>query len=102
MPEEIFIVLVTAMVLGVPILGLTIRMVAKPMAEAIATLKDSFTGERHQSFDSMDSRRLMILEEEVDTLKKVVDHLAEVEEFQDALKASDTPEGGLLPPPSDG
>lgn len=101
MPEEVFIVLVTAMVLGVPILGLTIRMVAKPMAEAFATLKDSFTGDRHQSFDSMDSRRLMILEEEVDTLKKVVDHLAEVEEFREALKAPNAPEGGFLPPPSD-
>jgi hypothetical protein len=99
MPEEVFIVIVAGMVLGVPILGLTIRMVARPLAEAIATLKDSFTGDRRHGFDSMEGRRLLAVEEELDTLRKVVNRLAEAEEFREALgapKASDLP---TSPPP---
>ena len=98
MPEEVFIVIVAGMVLGVPILGLTIRMVAKPLAEAIATLKDSITGDRHQRFDSMEGRRLMAVEEELDTLRKVVNRLAEAEEFREALSAPKTSDLGTLPP----
>jgi hypothetical protein len=102
MPEEVFIVIVAGMVLGVPILGLTIRMVARPLAEAIATLKDSFTGDRHQRFDSMESRRLMAVEEELDRLRKVVNRLAEAEEFREALTAPKTTDLGALPPPAPG
>jgi hypothetical protein len=102
MPEEVFIVIVAGMVLGVPILGLTIRMVAKPLAEAIATLKDSFTGDRRQQFDSMENRRLMAVEEELDTLRKAVNRLAEAEEFREALPAQKTSDLGTLPPPDPG
>lgn len=84
MPEEVFIVIVTAMVLGVPILGLTIRMLAKPLAEAITTLKDGFSSPQGPS---MADQRLMRLEDEVDVLRKTVARLEEAEEFRKALNA---------------
>jgi len=84
MPEEVLILIVTGMVLGVPILGLTIRMVAKPMAEAIATLKDSISG---PPGISMGDQRLMAVEEELDRLRKTVTRLEEGEEFSKALRA---------------
>ena len=94
MPEEVLIALVTAMVLGVPILGLTIRMVAKPMAEAIATLKESFSGPEGLS---MGDERLMRLEDEVDVLRKTVARLEEAEEFRKALNAPKAPDPALPP-----
>ena len=97
MPEEVFVVIVTAMVLGVPILGLTIRMVAKPMAEAIATLKDSFSGPEGPS---MGDQRLMRLDDEVDLLRKTVSRLEEAEEFRKALNAPTTSDPALPPGPA--
>ena len=97
MPEEILIALVTAMVLGVPILGLTIRMVAKPMADAIATLKDSFSG---PPGISMADQRLLAVEEELDSLRKTVARLEEGEEFSKALRAPKTPAPSLPPGPA--
>jgi hypothetical protein len=94
MPEEIFAVIVTAMVLGVPILGLTIRMVAKPMAEAIAHLRDTF-GDKGSN--RLSDRRIAALEEEVDGLRKTVQQLAEAEEFRQALQAP-RPQVALSPP----
>jgi len=94
MPEEAFVLIVTAMVLGVPILGLTIRMVAKPMAEAIAHLKDSFGDGR---VDRLSDRRIAALEDEVDGLRKTVERLADAEDFRQALRAPEPP-GALGPP----
>ena len=96
MPEEVFVVIVTAMVLGVPILGLTIRMLAKPLAEAITTLKDGFSA---PDGISMEDERLMRLEDEVDVLRKTVGRLEEAEEFRKALNAPTTSSPTLPPAP---
>ena len=101
MPEEVMIVLVTGMVVGIPVLGLTIRMVARPMAEAIATLKDSFVGSRHPHYDSMESQRLLALEDEVDSLRQLVGRLAEAEDFRQALIAPSPPNTPGLPSTTD-
>ena len=97
MPEEVLILIVTGMVLGVPILGLTIRMVAKPMAEAIATLKDSFSS---PPGISMGDRRLLAVEEELDSLRKTVARLEEGEEFGKALRAPKKSASSLPPGPA--
>ena len=97
MPEEVLIALVSAMVLGVPILGLTIRMVAKPLAEAIATLKDSFSS---PPGISMGDQRLLAVEEELDNLRKTVARLEEGEEFSKALRAPKKSVSSLPPGPA--
>ena len=99
MPEEVMIVLVTGMVVGIPVLGLTIRMVARPMAEAIATLKESFSGPQGIS---MGDQRLMRLEDEVDGLRKTVARLEEAEDFRKALDAPKAQDKALPPGSSQG
>ena len=91
MPEEVFIVIIVGMVVGVPVLGLSLRMVVKPLAEAIGSLKGTLSGPGQRPYDSMESQRLMALEEEVDTLRKVVNRLAEAEEFREQLEAQKAP-----------
>lgn len=88
MPEEVFIIVVMAMVLGVPILGLTIRMVAKAIVEAMGNLRSGRGGE---GVGPAVEQRMLMLEEEVDGLRKSVDRLVEEVRFQRELNA---------PPPS--
>ena len=99
MQEEVFIVLIVGMVVGIPVLGLTIRLVARPMADAIASLRDTFSSRPSHSYDSMEGRRLMAVEEELDTLRKVVNQLVEAEEFRERLEAPRTPKPASLPSP---
>jgi hypothetical protein len=94
MREEIFIVIITAMVLGVPILGLTIRMVIKTLAEV-------FGWRRQLPPDSMSQERLMRLEDEVDLLRKSVARLEEAEEFRRALGPPTSETSSLAPAPDD-
>ena len=97
MPDEVLVLIVTGMLLGVPILGLPIRMVAKPMAEAIATLKDSFSS---PPGISMGDQRLLAVEEELDSLRKTVARLEEGEEFGKALRAPKRSVSSLPPGPA--
>lgn len=92
MPERIFILIVLSMVLGVPILGLTARMVIKTLAETFGSRKESIAG-------SMADERLMRLEDEVDGLRKTVARLEEAEDFRKALNAP-APSDPALPPGS--
>lgn len=94
MPEEVFAIIITAMVLGVPILGLTVRMVIRTLAEVSSS-------RRQLPPNTMTQDRLLRLEDEVDLLGKSVARLEEAEEFRQALGTSRSATSSSLPAPDE-
>jgi hypothetical protein len=98
MPEEVFIIIVVAMVVGVPVLGLTVRMVAKSVVEALANLKSP--GDR-DGVGPAGQQRMLMLEEEVDGLRKSVERLEEEVRFQQALSSPPSSEARAIEAPKE-
>ena len=87
--EMIMIVLVTFMVVGVPVLGLTARFALKPIVESIVRLREAFLQTPESAGSGAHVRRL---EEEVSELREQVRRLADAAEFDRKLLESDAVE----------
>jgi len=81
---DITLIIIIAIVLGIPILGLTARLAIQPIVQALIQLQEAF-GRAETSH--LLSPRLNDLEEEVDRLSASVNHLLEAQEFREALEA---------------
>ena len=87
MDNEVAMVLVTFIVLGIPILGLTARFALKPIVDSILRVREAFLEEsRGLSVDPADVERL---EAEVRELRQEVRRLTEAAEFDRKLLGSD-------------
>jgi hypothetical protein len=88
MPEEIAIVLVTFIVIGIPMLGLTARFALKPIVESILRLREAFA-ETPRGTAPLESNAVQQLEEEVAELRRQIQRLTEATEFDRKLLGSD-------------
>jgi hypothetical protein len=86
MNENLTIVIVTGIVLGIPLVGITARMVIKPLVEALVRLREAgvTTGAQQQI---LTDRRMTELQEEVASLRQNVERLMEAESFNRQLGA---------------
>ena len=87
MPRDITLIIIVAIVLGIPILGLTARLAIRPIVDALIQLQEAFA---KAETSHLLAPRIARLEEEMERLAGSVDRLVEAEEFRNALKAPDT------------
>ena len=82
MDEDILAMLLTAMVVFVPVAGLTLRFALKPVVESIARLMEA---RAHSSGGELLDKRLSLMEQELRLLRAELADLNERREFYDKL-----------------
>lgn len=87
MTEDLAVVLVTFIVLGIPILGLTARFALKPIVESIVRLREAFNQDALSS--GVSPEEVVRLEQEIGELREQVHRLTEAAEFDRKLLGSD-------------
>ncbi len=86
MGDEIAVVLVTFIVLGIPALGLTARLAIKPVVEALIRLREAFTQSGAIADEDIHAR-IGALEQRIDAIQDTLQPLVEAEEFRRQLEA---------------
>lgn len=94
MDEDIVAIISLTLLIGIPVLAISVRVALKPVVEAIVRLRGSFSAEAAE----LQSRRMERLEMEVDHLQTQVASLQDGEEFRQRLSAPSV--GSLAVPPS--
>lgn len=84
MTEEMMIVLVTFIVIGIPVMGLTARLAIKPLVESILRVREAFL-EKPQPPGTVSAADVERLEAEVYELRQQVRQLSEAAEFDRKL-----------------
>jgi len=82
MDEDILAMLLTALVLFVPVAGLTLRFALKPMVDSIARLMEARM--RGAGADLLE-KRLALLEQELQSVRGELSRIVERSEFYDRL-----------------
>jgi hypothetical protein len=82
MDEDILAMLLTAMVLFVPVAGLTLRFALKPMVDSIARLMEARV--RGAGADVLE-KRLALLEQELQSVRGELTRIVERSDFYDRL-----------------
>jgi hypothetical protein len=82
MDEDILAMLLTALVLFVPVAGLTLRFALKPMVDSIARLMEVRV--RGAGADLLE-KRLALLEQELQSVRGELSRIVERSEFYDRL-----------------
>jgi hypothetical protein len=85
---ESFIPIVFFLVCAIPLLGVTIRIAAKPVVEAFVRFRE--VQAQHTISEQtlqLQERRVQLLESEVEHLRHVIERLAEAEQFRAQLEA---------------
>lgn len=82
MDEDIIAMLLTALVLFVPVAGLTLRFALKPMVDSIARLMEVRV--RGAGADLLE-KRLALLEQELQSVRGELSRIVERSEFYDRL-----------------
>ena len=87
MTEEWLAFLITLVVIGIPVMGLTARFAIKPLVESILRVREAFLEERR--VDAVSPEDLRRLEAEMQELRQQVHRLTEAAEFDRKLLGSD-------------
>lgn len=83
MDSEIAAVIVTIIVLGIPIMGLTARFALKPIVESIVRLREAFANDA--VVPGPNAEDVQRLEQEIGELRDQVQRLTEAAEFDRKL-----------------
>lgn len=95
MSETTAMVLVTLIVIGIPVMGLTARLAIKPLVEAVIRLRETFQpGAVGPTADAATEARLAALEARMEDMRSALQQLVEAEEFRRQLEASGHGERG--------
>jgi hypothetical protein len=97
---ELSKVIVSAIVVSIPLMGLTIRFALKPIADAMVRIRESRHADENVAFLE---RRVALLEKELEhqqSLREEIHRLAEAQEFQSQLLAAqvEVPAGAIRLP----
>lgn len=74
MDHELVVAILSFVILGVPVLGLTARFALKPIVEAIIRLRDAFAPPG-QAPSGLQERRLAAIEEELGAIRGQLERL---------------------------
>lgn len=83
MDEDIVAIISLTVLIGIPVLAISVRIALKPVVEAIVRVREGFSTETA----ALQARRFERLEGEMDGLRAEVERLREAEEFQRRLEA---------------
>lgn len=86
MTEDWAIVLVTFIVVGIPVMGLTARLAIKPLVESILRVREAFL---EKPGDGASAAEVERLERDVRELREQVRRLTEASEFDRKLLGSE-------------
>ena len=89
--EDIIIGLLAFTICGVPVLAISARIALKPLAEAIARLRETFP----RNDDAISDARIAALEGEVRALRTALEHRLDLRRFDSELSAAGRP--GMRP-----
>ena len=87
MTEEWLAFLITLIVVGIPVMGLTARFAVKPIVESILRMREAFLEESRD--DAVTVADVQRLEREIDELRGQVHRLTEATEFDRKLLGPD-------------
>ena len=88
-PSEIAAMVAAFVIVGVPVLGITARLVVRPIVDALVRLQEAgLMGTSQQQ--QLEQRQIVELQEEVQTLRRAVERLTEAESFNRQLGAGET------------
>lgn len=90
--EELIVGLMAFTVVGIPAIALSARIALKPLAEAIARLREAFPRDERSASDA----RIAALEEEVRALRVALEHRLDLRSFDHELRERDRSRGELL------
>ncbi|MFW6079049.1 MAG: hypothetical protein ACODAE_05470 [Gemmatimonadota bacterium] len=79
--DELILALLVLILIGTPVLAISARIALKPLAEAVARMREAFQGSR----DAVSDDRLAALEEEVRLLRRALEHRMELGGFDAEL-----------------
>jgi hypothetical protein len=82
MDEDIVAMLLTALVIFVPVAGITLRFALKPIVDSIARLMEA---RAHNSGAELMEKRLALFEQELQAVRAELSRVAERSEFYDRL-----------------
>ena len=84
--EELLVIALAFVVLGAPVLALSVRLAVKPVAEAVARLREAMNEEAAGASTRRLRDRVAALEEELDGLRSTVYRLEEAAAFRAELE----------------
>jgi hypothetical protein len=86
--NDLAALIATFFVIGIPVMGFTARMVLKPVVDALVRLREAgMMGATQQQ--GLEHRQIVELQEEVQSLRRIVERLAEAESFNRQLGAGE-------------
>ncbi len=88
MDQDILQMLLVALVIFVPVAGLTVRFAMKPMVDSIARLLEARTKSNGNGNGDQLERRVALLEQELRLMRTEVSELTERSEFYEKLTGS--------------
>ena len=87
-PSEIAAMVAAFVIVGVPVLGITARLVVRPIVDALVRLQEAgLMGASQQQAN--EQKQIVELREEVQSLRRTVERLAEAESFTRQLGAGE-------------